>query len=566
MEQLILDYLIKHWSADNAPKLNFSPVPKGQSGDLAVNFFALTKELGKNPIEIGNEVGAVLSDCPLLQKTEQAGPYLNLFFAVEEFFRQALETAVETTNLSGREVVLEYSGPNTNKPLHLGHMRNHAVGIALGYLLEAASAKVHRVNIINDKGLALAKSMLAYDRFGEGKTPESEGKKSDHFAGDWYVRYDLESKKDPELEKELPEIMRKWEAGDEKWVGIWKQLTDWVLAGMQQTYDRQGVWFDLPSRESEHYERGREFAYEGLEKGVFKQREDGTIYIDLTEYDMGEKVVLRADGTAIYLTQDLSLWPLRKEHFGGDIDEMIHVVGDEQDYYFKTVFKSLEELGMVGDTQMTFYGYGLVNLPHGRMKSREGTVVDADNLMDELSAIAKEEISKRNPDLSDEQQHEIAEILMDGAWKFFLLKTSPNKTITFNAEKSIDFQGATGPYLQYAGVRIKSIFEKEGLDMTDSRIQKADYSAFTDAEKPLGVKIFEWPKVLSRAAEAKNPTLIATYLLELAQTWSSFYAENSVLGAETEALKTARLALAAKVYQVLEKGLSILGIKVPERM
>jgi len=565
MEQLILDYLSENWSKDSAQKIQFSSVPKGQTGDLAMNFFALTKELGKNPIVIGSEIAEVLSKCDLVEKTEQAGPYLNLFFSLSTFFAQVFDTKVEISLLENKEIILEYSGPNTNKPLHLGHMRNHALGISLGYLLEAAGATVHRVNIINDKGLALAKSMLAYDQFGENKTPESEDKKSDHFAGDWYVRYDFESKKNPELEKELPDIMRAWEAGDEKWVGIWNQLTDWVISGVEETYERQGVWFDLASRESEHYERGREFAYEGLEKGVFKQREDQTIYIDLKDQDMGEKVVLRADGTAIYLTQDLSLWPLRKNHFGSNIDEMIYVVGDEQNYYFQTVFTSLKKLNLVGDTTMTFYGYGLVNLPDGRMKSREGTVVDADNLMDELSTIAEEEITKRNPELSQEQSHDIAEQIMNGAWKFFLLRTSPNKTITFDAQKSIDFQGATGPYLQYAGVRIKSIFEKEGLDMDHSKAL-SNFDAFTNAEKALGVKILEWPKVLTRSAEAKNPTLVVTYLLELAQSWSSFYGENSILNADSEALKEARLALAAKIYQVLDKGLSILGISIPVKM
>ncbi len=566
MEQLILDYLTQNWSADHVAKLNFSPVPKGQSGDLAVNFFALTKELGKSPIEIGKEVAEILQDCPLLEKAEQSGPYLNLFFSIEKFFEQALSTQLESDLLENKTIVVEYSGPNTNKPLHLGHMRNHALGISVSNLLESAGGNIKRVNIINDKGLALAKTMLAYDRFQNGETPESADKKPDQFVGDCYVQYETEYKKNPELEKELPEIMRLWEAQDPKWYGLWRTMTDWVLEGVEQTYTRQGVWFDKAYKESDMYEEGKAMAYDGLERGVFYKSEDGAILIDLEEEDLGQKAVLRADGTAIYLTNDLATDRKRYEDYKYDL--MIHVVADEQAYYFKTLFISLEKLGVLTREHFHHLSYGLVNLPDGRMKSREGTVVDADNLMDELSGIAKAEISTRNPELPEAEQHKIAEQIMNGAWKFFLLRTSPNKTITFDAKKSIDFQGATGPYLQYAGVRIKSIFEKEGIDMTDYMSQTSNYklSAFTDSEKPLGVKILEWPKVLTRSAEGKNPTLIVTYLLELAQSWSSFYAENSVLGAETEELKQARLALAGKVYSILEKGLEILGIEIPERM
>lgn len=566
MEPQLIKYLEEHWNKDLASKLQFSIVPKDKGGDLAVNFFALTKALGKNPLEIGSEVQKALEVCPLVEKSQMVGPYLNLYLVADQFFQDVLETPIEGKILKGKTIMVEYSGPNTNKPLHLGHMRNHALGISLCALFEAAGAKVHRVNILNDKGLALAKSMLAYDHFGEGKTPESEGIKPDLFAGNWYVRYDLESKKNPELEKELPEIMRKWEAGDPYWQGLWKKMTDWVLAGVRQTYQRQGVWFDKEYRESAHYERGREFAYEGLKKGVFQQKEDGSIYIDLKDLDMGEKTVLRSDGTAIYLTQDLSLWPIRKKDFG-HIDEMIHVVGDEQDYYFKTVFESLRKLDLAGDTKFTFYGYGLVNLPTGRMKSREGTVVDADNLMDELAAAAAEKLAEQGK-FNAEETHATSEQVMNAAWKFFLLKTSPTKSITFDAQKSVDFQGDSGPYLQYAGVRIKSIFEKAGFDLKtglESRPVLADLE-FTEAEKPLGVKILQWPHVLERAAENENPTFIVTYLLELAQAWSSFYGQSSILNAENEALKKARLALAAKTYHVLEKGLAILGIEIPEKM
>ena len=594
MEKLIREFLSKAWDPKHTKKLNFSAVPKGQKGDLAINFFPLLKsppdkgdlggltEVPKSPLEWSEYFSKILEDCDFLEKTEPSGPYLNLFFKSEKFFQTALQTPLESKILATKKIILEYSGPNTNKPLHLGHMRNHALGISVSNTLEAAGAKVHRVNIINDKGLALAKCMLSYKEFSNGETPETTGEKPDHFVGRYYVRYEEAFKKNTALETQLPEIMRAWEAGDKEWVDIWKQLTNWVLAGIQKTYDRQGVTFQLATRESEIYEYGKNLAHKGVESGAFKQKEDGAIIIDLEDKNLGEKAVLRADGTAIYLTQDLSLWPIRKEKFGDDIDTMIYVVGDEQNYYFKTVFESIKKLGMVGKTDFTHLGYGLVNLPDGRMKSREGTVVDADNLMDDLKSIAVEKIKKNNTSDSlsskgekkrvwtQQEIDQTAEQIQNAAWKFYLLKTAPIKSITFDKEKSIDFHGATGPYLQYAGVRIKSILRKslKKEDLESSSLPKSSLklSPLGDPEKPLGVKIMEWPGVLERAAENKNPTYIVTYLLELAQAWSSFYAENSVLNAETETLKNARVALAQKVLEVLEKGLQILGIEIPERM
>ncbi len=571
MNQIILDFLAKNWSAENSEKIILAPVPKNAQGDLALNVFQLTKILKKSPPEILKEIQEFLEKSDFLEKTEISGPYLNLFFSSEKFFEAVFKTEISSESLKGKSVIMEFSSPNTNKPLHLGHMRNHALGISVSNLLEANGVDVHRVNIINDKGLALAKCMLSYDTFANGETPESTGEKSDHFVGRYYVQYETESKKNPQLADQLPEIMRQWEAGDEKWVGIWNKITKWVIDGLDRSYKRQGVWFDLATRESDIYEYGRDLAFKGLENGSFQKREDGAIIIDLTEKDLGEKVVLRADGTSIYLTQDLSLWPIRKEKFGDNIDEMIHVVGDEQNYYFKTVFEALKKLNPDEKTKFTHLGYGLVNLPDGRMKSREGTVVDADDLMDELHDIAAEKIKENNSmtngeavdKWSDEEIFKTAEQIQDAAWKFYLLRTSPVKSITFDKQKSIDFQGATGPYLQYAGVRIKSILKQTTPNLPLSR---EALSALSDKEKPLGIKILEWKNVLNRAGKEKNPTFIVTYLLELAQSWSSFYAENSVLKAETEELKNARIKLAQKVLDILEKGMHVLGIEIPEKM
>ncbi len=552
MQQLIQDFLGEDWSA-----VQFAPVPKGQSGDLAMNFFALTKKLGKSPVEMAGEVQKLLENCDVLEKTEITGPYLNLFFASEIFFQQVLAANLQSEALKDQKIMVEYSGPNTNKPLHLGHMRNHALGISVSNLLEAAGADVTRVNIINDKGLALAKTMLAYDRFGNGVTPESENKKSDHFVGDWYVRYETEFQKDNALADELPEIMRLWEAGDAKWVGLWKQMTTWVISGMEATYARQGIWFDKAYVESDLYKDGVAISEKGLKDGVFQKNEDGAIVIDLEEENLGTKVVLRADGTAIYLTNDLATAKQRFDDYSPD--QLVYVVADEQAYYFKTLFASLERLGLIDKNHLHHLSYGLVNLPDGRMKSREGTVVDADTLMDELAGIAVEEIQKRHEDFSPEATKTLSEQIMNASWKFFLLSTSPNKSVTFDAQKSIAFEGSTGPYLQYAGVRLRSIFNKAGEVLEN-------YSALGDEEKKLGVKILEFSGVLTRAAENYNPTYLVTYLLELAQEWSRYYAENSILKSETEDLKASRLALAQKVFDVLEKGLGILGIEIPEKM
>jgi len=568
MEKLVRDFLSEHFDQIFCSKIQFSPIPKGQTGDLAMSFFELTKACPgldpgtkKSPPQIASEVAEALKGCPLLEKTEITGPYLNLFFEPKAFFESVFAAPLKSETLKDQSIVIEFSGPNTNKPLHLGHMRNHALGISVSNLLEACGAKVYRVNIINDRGVHICKSMLAYEKFGNGETPESVGKKSDHFVGDWYVRFEQELKKDESLKDEIPEMLNKWESGDEAVQKLWKKMNTWALAGHQVTYRRQGIKFEKEYFESEHYSHGKEIAEAGLKKKVFHKRDDGAVVIDLTDEEKldDEKVILRSDGTSIYLTNDLAVAVARDKDFHPD--QLIYVVADEQNYHFRVLFICLERLGLLPREKCHHLSYGLVHLPHGRMKSREGTIVDADNLMDELANLAKQEIQKRNPELSETEKNQAAEQIMNAAWKFFILTTSPRKSITFDPEKSIAFEGATGPYLQYAGVRIKSIFRKAG------GTSSGDFSEFLgEVEKPLGVKILEFNKVLDRAAETLNPTFVVTYLLELAQEWSSFYAENSVLKAETDELKNARLQLAQKVFEVLETGLKILGIEIPKQM
>ncbi len=568
MEKLILDYLTKNWSKENTDKIIFAPVPKGNDGDLALNVFQLTKILQKSPFELLEEIKKILEKCNLIEKTEITGPYLNLFFNSEIFFEQVFKTPLKSDILSNKNIVLEFSGPNTNKPLHLGHMRNHALGISVANILETAGANMHRVNIINDRGIHICKSMLAYKYFGNNETPESTNKKSDHFVGDYYVRFETESKKNSKLNDEIQEMLVKWENNNPEVRKLWKKMNNWTLDGHQITYKRQGIKFEKTYLESQYYLKGKKIAQMGLKNGAFIKDKDGKIIIDLEDVNLGQKVVLRADGTSIYLTNDLAVAVARDKDFNHP-DSIIYTVADEQNYYFKTLFHSLDKLGVIDADKCYHLSYGLVNLPDGRMKSREGTVVDADDLMDRLHTIAENKIKETNPDTSEQEIYTVAEQIQNAAWKFYLLRTGPKKSITFDSKKSIDFTGSTGPYLQYAGVRIKSILNKSNLSplfFKEGEIKQSEMGVFSKSEKPLGVKIMQWPKVLEKSAIEKNPTYIGTYLMELAQTWSSFYAENSVLNAKTKELKNARLALAHKVFDVLETGLNCLGIEIPEKM
>ncbi len=598
MENKILDFLAQHLDTETLNKINFSPVPRGQKGDLAMNFFQLAKQERKSPVEIAEKFRGILTDCDVLEKTEIVGPYLNLYFANEVFYNEVFSAPLESEILAKKNIVFEFSGPNTNKPLHLGHMRNHALGISMSNLLEACGATVHRVNIINDRGIHICKSMLAYQKWGNGKTPESVGKKSDHFVGDWYVKFSTaakamadksrESKNDPTLDQQAQEMLVKWEAGDREVRELWQKMSEWALQGHRETYQRQGIEFEKDYRESDFYLKGKELAERGLAEGVFERRADGAIVVELPDdlkpknVKEGEnidtrKVVLRADGTSIYLTQDLAVAEARKKDFNPN--QLVYVVADEQNYHFKVLFYCLEKLNLAKKEECLHLGYGLVHLPDGRMKSREGNVVDADNLMDELFNLAKKEVSARNAELSEAEKNEVSEKIMDAAWKFYLLSTNPRKSITFDADKSISFEGATGPYLQYAGVRIKSILRKANLktspdlaqDKKDSKsglkfLDKNPAKFLGSAEKQLGVKILEFQKVLEKSVQNYNPTYLVTFLMELAQDWSSFYANNSVLNAETEELKNSRVLLAHKVLQVLEKGTSLLGFSIPEVM
>jgi arginyl-tRNA synthetase len=562
MDKLILKFLQEN-GLNFTDKLSFSVVPKNQTGDRAISFFEAAKMLQKSPIELAKETANILNKCPEIEKTEIAGPYLNCFFNNQTFFKKVFSTPKELNIWKNRKIMVEFSSPNTNKPLHLGHMRNHAIGASIARIFEKCGAQVIRTAIFNDRGVHICKSMLAYEKLGNGDTPESTGEKPDHFVGKYYVKFEEESKKNPKLNDEVQEMLLAWEAGDEKVHKLWKRMNEWAFSGYDETYARQNIKFDKRYFESNLYKFGKEVVFKGLENGVFQKKPDGAVFIDLEEENLGEKILLRGNGTSVYMTQDLYTTIVKQQDF--EPDEQIWVVADEQNYHFKVLFSILKKL-KICNGNFFHLGYGLVNLPDGRMKSREGTVVDADNLMDELHSIAAEKIKEHNKDNNPQKITKIAEEIQNAAWRFFLLRTSPFKTITFDAKKSIDFQGATGPYLQYAGVRIKSILKKA----KEENIQiKKDFFAekfLGEDEKNLGVKILEFPNVLKRAAENKTPTFIATFLMELAQLWASFYDANSILNTEDENLKKARIVLAEKVLEILESGLDSLGIDVPEEM
>ncbi len=564
MEKLILEYLTSSWNANYAYQTQFSAVPKGQNGDLAMSFFELTKELKKTAPIIAKEIAEILEKCDVIEKTEIVGPYLNLYFSNTAFFQSVLNAPLNSEIMKGKKIMIEFSSPNTNKPLHIGHIRNHALGISVPNILEKSGAKIIRVEIINDRGVHICKSMLAYKKWGEGETPESSEMKGDHLVGKYYVKFDTESKKDPTLIDQAQQMLVDWEDGDDKVHELWKKMNQWVYDGYETTYHRQGIIFDKKYYESDLYKEGKEYVLDGLKKGILKKK-GGAIMIDLTEDGLDEKVLLRSNGTTVYMTQDIATTLLKQKEYTPD--QQIWIVADEQNYHFKVLFLCLEKLGLIKPNNLFHLSYGLVNLPNGRMKSREGTVVDADDLMDELSDMALVEIKKRNPELSESEKKKTAEQIMNAAWKFYLLSTSPRKTVTFNPKDSIAFEGATGPYLQYAGVRLQSIFKKaKTAGIVNCDHPDADCIELGVPEKPLGIKILEFQKTIEKAAENKNPTYIATYLLELAQAWSSYYTTHSVLNAKTENLKMARLALAKKVFEVLETGLGILGIEIPEKM
>jgi arginyl-tRNA synthetase len=562
---------------------DFQPTRKDFDGDITLVVFSLLKKIKGNPVAIGTAIGEFLKE-QLDEITDYnvVKGFLNLSlsdaYILDQFYNLDSKKGIKAKG--GR--LVEYSSPNTNKPLHLGHIRNNLLGYSVAKILEAAGHKVYKTQIINDRGIHICKSMLAWKRFGEGQTPESTGLKGDKLVGNFYVAFDkaykeeiaalIASGTDKETaEKTAPilleaqEMLRKWEAGDQEVVDLWKTMNGWVYKGFEVTYKNLGVDFDSYYYESDTYLLGKDIVVEGLEKGVFFKKEDGSVWIDLTEDGLDEKIVLRADGTAVYMTQDIGTAIQRiKDH--PDVNGMVYTVGNEQDYHFKVLFLILKKLGFDWANQLYHLSYGMVDLPSGKMKSREGTVVDADDLIVEMSDTAEklsDELGKLEG-FSEEQKKELYKTIGLGALKYFILKVDPKKRILFDPAESVDFQGNTGPFIQYTHARIQSILRKVDFDINAN----ADLSSYSlhQKERDLIAILEDYPSVLEAAASQYSPALIANYTYDLVKTFNSFYQNVSILGESNQQVKSFRVQLSKKVAAYIKESFALLGIEVPDRM
>lgn len=567
------------------PSVEFQATRKDFEGDITIVVFPLLRYKKGNPVQIGTDIGEYLvKHIEEVSNFNVVKGFLNLVIS-DNFYSNFFNTIVTnssygfaTTTDDARMV--EYSSPNTNKPLHLGHVRNVLLGYSVSEILKAAGHKVYKTQIINDRGIHICKSMLAWKRFGNGETPESTGLKGDKLVGNYYVKFDQEYKKEisnlvatgiseDDAKKQAPlfveaqEMLRKWESGDEETVTLWKMMNGWVYNGFDVTYKNIGVDFDKLYYESDTYLLGKDIIEEGLKSGVFFKKEDGSVWCDLTEDGLDEKLVLRSDGTAVYMTQDIGTAIQRSKDFL-DLKGMVYTVGNEQDYHFKVLFLILKKLGYNWADQLYHLSYGMVDLPSGKMKSREGTVVDADDLMDEMTNTARE-ISQELGKLegySTEEKESLYKIIGLGALKYFILKVDPKKRILFDPQASVDFQGNTGPFIQYTYARIQSILRKADFDHSEA-ITGIELHI---KEKELIKQLELYPEVIQQAAKSYSPALIANYTYDLVKEFNSFYQNVSILGEENGDKKVFRVQLSKKVADTIQSAFRLLGIDVPERM
>ena len=566
----------------NEEQCKLSPTPSEFEGEYTFVVFPLLKASRKNPVDTGNEIGHyLLEHCADIAAFNVVKGFLNLSLK-DSFWTDLLrniqdEKAWNNLPSTGKKIVVEYCGPNTNKPLHLGHIRNMLLGMSTVRLLNAAGNDVHPVNIYNDRGIAICKSMVAYVRSGQKTTPESTGTKGDHFVGDYYVEYakqfDAEVKElmaggmaKDEAEKKAPiyteavDMLQRWEAGDADTLALWNTMNSWVYAGFNETFQRLGVHFEKDYHESVYFTKGRDLVLEGLEKGLFFRKDDGSVWVDLTDAGLDQKVLLRSDGTSVYITQDIGVAHARYEDYHMDVSA--YVVANEQDYHFKVLKLVLEKLEEPYAEGIFHLSYGMVDLPEGKMKSREGTVVDADDLMDEMEKSSREflEQSDKQQDFTAEEKETLYRQIGMAALKYFILRVDPKKRILFNPQESIDLQGNTGPFIQYTYARIQSMLRKLG-DLPEGVMAAPDQE-----EKALILTLSLYPAVLKEAAASWSPAEIANYTYNLAKQFNKFYADHSVLHADTPAQKQLRASLAAVTADVLKHGLWVLGIEAVERM
>jgi len=568
------------------PTVEFQATRKEFAGDITVVVFPMLRVVKGNPVQIGGALGQYLVDnVEEIEAFNVVKGFLNLVISDAYYlnFFQGIKNEEKygfvATSVDNDAVMVEYSSPNTNKPLHLGHVRNVLLGYSVAEIIKASGKKVYKTQVINDRGIHICKSMLAWDRFGNGETPESTGLKGDKLVGNYYVKFDQEYKKEiaalvtegkteEEAKKQAPlileaqDMLRKWEAGDEEVIALWKKMNQWVYDGFEVTYKNIGVDFDSYYYESNTYLLGKDNIAEGLESDVFFKKEDGSVWCDLTEDGLDEKIVLRSDGTAVYMTQDIGT-AIQRIKDNPDIGGMIYTVGNEQDYHFKVLFLILKKLGYTWAENLHHLSYGMVDLPSGKMKSREGTVVDADELMTEMVTTSREiseELGKLDG-YTDAQKEKVYTTIGMGALKYFILKVDPKKRILFDPKESVDFQGNTGPFIQYTYARIQAILRKAEIDYSKNvTIQ------LHEKEKELIKQVELYPEVIQQAATNQSPALIANYTYDLVKGYNSFFQNVSIFGADTEDEKIFRVQLSNLVGNIIKSAFGLLGVTVPERM
>ncbi|MEO8534167.1 MAG: arginine--tRNA ligase [Flavobacterium sp.] len=568
-------------------KIEFQTTRKEFEGDITMVIFPLLKVIKSNPGELGNKIGSYLvENVNEVARFNVVSGFLNIVIADSyylNFFNEIKDNTkfgYVTPNSEDKAIMVEYSSPNTNKPLHLGHVRNNLLGYSVAEIIKASGKKVYKTQIINDRGIHICKSMLAWEKFGNGETPESSHLKGDKLVGKYYVEFDkaykaeisqlMESgKTEEEAKKQAPviieaqDMLKKWEAGDEKVITLWKMMNQWVYDGFATTYSNLGVNFDRYYYESNTYLLGKDVVQVGLDKGVFEKDPDGSVWIDLTEEGLDRKIVLRSDGTAVYMTQDIGTAIQRVKDMP-DVGGMVYTVGNEQDYHFKVLFLILKKLGFEWASSLYHLSYGMVDLPSGKMKSREGTVVDADDLMQDMTDTAKqisEDLGKLDS-YSAEEKVKLYKTIGLGALKYYILKVDPKKRILFNPEESVDFAGNTGPFIQYTYARIQSIIRKADFDFSN----KTDMTELHEKEKELVKQIELFPEVIQNAAQNHSPALIANYTYDLVKEYNSFYQSVHILGEVDLTKKIFRVQLSQKVAEVIKSAFTLLGIEVPERM
>ncbi|MBG6187741.1 arginine--tRNA ligase [Flavobacterium sp. CAN_S2] len=568
-------------------KVEFQTTRKEFEGDITMVIFPLLKVVKSNPVELGNKIGNYLvENVAEVSRFNVVSGFLNIVISDEyylDFFgdiKDDVKFGFVTPNPEDKAVMVEYSSPNTNKPLHLGHVRNNLLGYAVAEIIKASGKKVYKTQIINDRGIHICKSMLAWQKFGNGQTPESTGLKGDKLVGNYYVAFDKaykeeiaqlmsagkteeEAKKQAPIILEAQEMLLKWEAGDDAVITLWKTMNQWVYDGFATTYKNLGVDFDCFYYESNTYLLGKDVVQIGLDRGVFEKDPDGSVWIDLTDEGLDRKIVLRSDGTAVYMTQDIGTAIQRVKDYP-DVGGMVYTVGNEQDYHFKVLFLILKKLGFEWSKNLFHLSYGMVDLPSGKMKSREGTVVDADDLMQEMADTAQkiaEDLGKLDT-YSAEEKSTLYKTIGLGALKYYILKVDPKKRILFNPEESVDFAGNTGPFIQYTYARIQSIIRKANFDFSN----KSKMTTLHEKEKELVKQLELFPEVIQNAAQHHSPALLANFTYDLVREYNSFYQAVPILGEEDLEKKIFRVQLSKKVADTIAASFKLLGISVPERM